>query len=332
MTAETPTAETPTAETAFDPQAYVDQTLARLRPLAGVRVLVTVSGGVDSTTSARLLMSVGCDSVHLMIDSGLLRCGEPEEPRMLLAAQGIAVETLDAADAFRKVLTGLADSRDKREAFRELYFDLIESYMDDHGIEVVAQGSQFHRISAKQAHNAPTDRFLARRFQIVEPVLGLDKIRVRAVAETLGLPPAAIHRRPFPGPGLLVRFGGPFDTGRLSLIREATAIVDAFVNEHSATFADCYQIFPYLPAAEPVTYVDTDGTGSLGSVLLLRAIREHPSATTATYMPFEPACELREKLVARLMRLPGVARVCLDLTPKFGLGADVAPGATIEYA
>jgi GMP synthase PP-ATPase subunit len=320
------------AGTDFDPQVHIEKTIDRLRGLASRDVLVAVSGGIDSTTSAALLHLAGCRSLHLMIDTGFLRHGEPEEPRRLLQAQGLRVEVADERTAFQDALKGLVDSRQKRAAFRDLYFDVISDYMIRNGLHVIAQGSQFHQIIAKQAHNAPTERFLNNRFETVEPVLGLTKGQVRSVARALGLPDQCVSRRPFPGPGLLLRFGGEYDPRKLDLVRTATHVVDVFVAEHEADFADCYQIFPYLADGEPVTYVDHSGAGGAGGVLLLRAVREHYVDETVIYHPFIPPATLFPRLVERLMAISGVARVCLDLTPKFGLGIKVAPGATIEYA
>ncbi|MGF7233730.1 MAG: hypothetical protein ACQSGP_02030 [Frankia sp.] len=320
------------AGTDFDPQVHIEKTISWLRGMAGRDVLVAVSGGIDSTTSAALLQLAGCRSLHLMIDTGFLRHGEPETPRQLLQAQGLQVEVADERDAFQNALKGIVDSRQKRAVFRDLYFDIISDYMLRNDIRVIAQGSQFHQIIAKQAHNAPTERFLNNRFETVEPVLGLTKSQVRSVARTLGLPDQCVSRRPFPGPGLLLRFGGEYVPAKLDLIRTATSVVDVFVTEHEADFADCYQIFPYLPDGELVTYVDHSGAGGLGDVLLLRAVREHYVGDTVTYHPFTLPATLFPRLVERLMAIPGVARVCMDLTPKFGLGIKVAPGATIEYA
>jgi GMP synthase (glutamine-hydrolysing) B subunit len=318
--------------TDFDPQVHIEKTIARLRGMACRDVLVAVSGGIDSTTAAALLRAAGCLSRHLMIDTGFLRHGEPETPCRLLQAQGLQVEVADEREAFQDALKGVVDSGQKRAVFRDLYFDVISDYMLRNDIRVIAQGSQLHQIIAKQAHNAPTEPFLNNRFETVEPVLGLTKSQVRSVARTLGLPDQCVSLRPFPGPGLLLRFGGEYSPRKLDLVRTVTYVVDAFVTEHEADFADCYQIFPYLADGEPVTYVDHNGAGGVGSVLLLRAVREHYVGETITYHPFTLPATLFPRLVERLMAISGVARVCMDLTPKFGYGIKVAPGATIEYA
>jgi GMP synthase (glutamine-hydrolysing) len=319
-------------ESAFDPSAYIQQTFARLGGLSGKEVLIAVSGGIDSTTSAALLRAVGVRGRLLMIDTGFLRDGEPAAPIQMLEAEGFSVDLIEQSRAFYRAVEGKQSSRERRAAFRELYFEILGRYMMEHGIRVIAQGSQFHKIIAKQAHNDPTQRFLENRFDIVEPVLGLTKSQVRAVARTLEVPERAVTRRPFPGPGLLLRFGGEFDRDKLELIRAATHVVDGFVHEHEVDFAGCYQIFPYLTDGEAVTYVDHDGRGGLGKVLLLRAVQEEYHAETIIYRPFHIPAGLQAELVERLMAIAGVARVCFDITPKFGLGTKVAPGATVEYA
>lgn len=316
----------------IDPTAFIERTRDRLRSLAGRRVLVTVSGGVDSTTSAALLQAAGADSTNLMIDTGFLREGEPAAPIRQLEAAGLHIELVDERRRFQEAMEGTKRSSERRAAFRARYFEVLAQYMRAHQIQVMAQGTQFRQIKAKQAHNEPTEHFLDHSFEIVEPVAGLTKGQIRMVARALGIPDASVRRRPYPGPGLILRFGGEYTRDKLELIRSATHVVDTFVQEHEQDFAACYQIFPYLTDGEPVTYVDHSGTGSHGAVLLMRAVDEEARGGTIVYRPFTIPDRLGRELVERLMRIPGVARVCWDLTPKFGIGIDVAPGATIEYA
>ena len=316
----------------LDPFAYIEQTRANLATLAGRKVLVTVSGGVDSTTTAALLQAAGIDATHLMIDTGFLREEEPAAPIRNLAAAGLSVELLNERQRFHEAMRGQNSGPERRAAFRAAYFDLLAEYMHAHEIRVMAQGTQFRQIIAKQAHNDPTQDFLNNRFEVVEPVAGLTKSQVRMVAHALKVPDVCITRRPFPGPGLLLRFGGDYTRKKLELARRATHVVDTFVQQHEKDFAACYQIFPYVTDGEPVTYVDHSGTGGHGAVLLLRAVQEDPHRAAIVYRPFTIPDRLRNGLVEQLMAVPGVARVCWDFTPKFGSGVAVAPGATIEYA
>lgn len=321
-----------TSAVSIDPFAFIEQTRANLSSLAGRKVLVTVSGGVDSTTTAVLLRAAGVDSTHLMIDTGFLREGEPAAPIRNLEAAGLRIELIDARRGFHEAMQGKKCSHERRIVFRAVYFNVLAEYMRAHDIHVMAQGTQFQKIIAKQAHNEPTKQFLNNKFEIIEPVAGLAKSQIRTVAGALRIPNDCITRRPFPGPGLLLRFGGEYARAKLDLIRSATHVVDTFAQQQAKDFAACYQIFPYLTDGEPVTYVDHSGTGSSGAVLLLRAVQEEPRAGAIAYRPFTIPDRLYQILVARLMAIPGIARVCWDLTPKFGSGVDVAPGATIEYA
>jgi GMP synthase (glutamine-hydrolysing) B subunit len=316
----------------IDPFLFIEQARDRLSGLAGRKVLITVSGGVDSTTTAVLLRAAGADSTHLTIDTGFLREGEPAAPIRNLEAAGLRIELIDERQRFHEVMQGKTCGNERRAAFRALYFDILAQYMRAHQIQVMAQGTQFQKIKAKQAHNEPTQHFLDNKFEVVEPVAGLTKSQIRMVASALGVPDNSVQRRPFPGPGLILRFGGEYTREKLELIRSATHIVDTFVQQHKKDFGACYQIFPYLTDGEPVTYVDHSGTGSKGAVLLLRAVHEEPYGGTIVYRPFTVPDRLGRNLVERLMEIPGVARVCWDLTPKFGIGVDVSPGATIEYA
>jgi GMP synthase (glutamine-hydrolysing) len=253
-------------------------------------------------------------------------------PIRYLEAAGLRVELLDARRRFHDAMMGKNLSSERRDAFRSLYFDILAEYMEEHDIHAIAQGTQFHRIIAKQAHNEPTQKFLKNKFEIVEPVMGLSKHQIRMVGRALKLPENCVTRRPFPGPGLILRFGGEYTPEKLELIRSATHVVDTFVHDHEEEFAGCYQIFPYLADGEPVTYVDRDGAGSRAAAVLLRAVQEAPHGGSIAYRPFIVSDRLSTDLVERLMAIPGIARVCWDFTPKYGIGIDVAPGATIEYA
>ncbi|MEU4173024.1 hypothetical protein AB0F46_39955 [Streptomyces sp. NPDC026665] len=300
-----------------------------LAELEQARVLVAVSGGVDSTTTAALLRRAGARGIHLLLETGLLREDEAFTAADALRRLGLATDVWDCSAEFHEALEGTTRSSEQRDVFRNLYFDLLTRYMLDHGIEVIAQGSQGHGSRTKRAHNDPTEQFAARGFRIVEPVLGLDKSQVKAVASALRLPQQCVMRRPFPGPGLLLRFGGAYARNKVALIRAATSLVDTFVDTHSVDFFGAYQVFPYLCDGELVNYVDGDGDAGHGSVLLIRAVRE-VRETTVAYVPFSVPEALRDELVAHLMSVPGVARVCFDATPKYGF-PDPVRGATIEY-
>jgi GMP synthase (glutamine-hydrolysing) B subunit len=318
--------------TSINPLADIGLASVDLEGLVGRKILIAVSGGVDSTTTAVLLRRAGADGTQLMINTGFLRQDEPAAPVLDLEAAGLRVEVVDERQRFHEAMQGKKTGGERRDAFRDLYFDVLADFMRVRDIDVIAQGTQFHQIVAKQAHNEPTRRFLDNKFEVVEPVAGLTKSQIRVLARALGVPDNCVTRRPFPGPGLILRFGGEYTREKLELIRAATHVVDTFVHQHAEDFTECYQIFPYLTDQEPVTYVDHSGAGSYGAVLLLRAVREEFHGRTIVYRPFTVPDRLSGGLVERLMAIPGIARVCWDLTPKFGSGVDVAPGATIEYA
>jgi GMP synthase (glutamine-hydrolysing) len=138
-------------------------------------------------------------------------------------------------------------------------------------------------------------------------------------------------RRPFPGPGLLLRFGGEYTMEKLRLIRLATKIVDEFLKKYSKIFVNCYQMFPYLVSDEPVTYINQKGKGNLGKILVIRAVKQKLVTGKIVYEPFAIPMVYRTDLTKQLMNISGIARVCFDHTSKYGAGDKVKPGATIEY-
>ncbi|SFR00156.1 GMP synthase (glutamine-hydrolysing) [Lentzea waywayandensis] len=327
----------------FDPEGYVNFIRSRFGELAGETVLACVSGGVDSAVSAALLSLLEVDLAPVIIDSGFMSHGEPDESRRLLKESGFCVEVIDAGSAFRAVLRGVHSGPEKRVAFRRAYFDVLERVLDDRNIKFLAQGSQAHGINGnpnsldRGAHNSPPPEIL-RKFEIIEPVLGLSKEEIRALASHLQLPPEIVARRPFPGPGLLLRFAGEFTPERCSLIREATHIVDNYVTENKSLFDECWQIFPYLTSTTPAFYIDHSGEPDLGSTLLIRAVRKTFERDGASYTPFFLDWPDQVRLVELLMGIEGIARVCLDITPKYAaankIGSHIVeyrPGATVEY-
>lgn len=228
-------------------------------------------------------------------------------------------------------LMSVPEPAKKREIFRQEYFAIIAEYAKEHDLGFIAQGTQLHHTNSKQYHNEPSHDFLSTGITVIEPLAGLTKKDIRVLARFLDVPEETIMRKPFPGPGLLLRFGGSYSPTKLTLIRSLTACVDSFMYEHQSVFQNCYQFFPYLVDGTPVTYVNGEGKGALGSIVLIRSLSQESIDSELSYWPFSLSNEIESQLVAALMKIDGVARVCFDLTPKSSRGSYVAPGGTIEY-
>lgn len=315
----------------FDEEKYISKFCLKIKKEIFHKIVISVSGGVDSTTSATLLKKSGLSCELLLIDTGFMRKNEISEVRSMFTKRGYNLKVLDKKKDFYSALSGVSNSKDKRNIFRRKYFEIFTKYLVDNGIKYIAQGTQFWNNQSKIYHNCPTKEFINHKLNIIEPVSGLSKNNIRKLAKKLGLPNEVVNRRPFPGPGLLIRFGGDFNLYRLKTIQEATLIVDKFIKKHKDSFSDCYQIFPYLCDCSPVTYIDKNSKGGLAKVILIRAIKQEIKNKNIKYLPFIIEEKLFEKLTNELMQLKNIGRVCFDMTPKLGFGSNIKPGATIEY-
>jgi GMP synthase (glutamine-hydrolysing) len=315
----------------FDPDEYIQKTIELFEKIDDV-VLVAVSGGVDSTTSAALVKKADVKSKLLHIDSGFEREGETDQVLSTLSDARLEAELLRASDRFFSELENINTPYQKRETFRRVYFEILETYLHSHDIEYLVQGTQRHRITGRNGHNNPTTEFLAQDFKVIEPLRNLTKYQIRQIANRLELPDEIVNRRPFPGPGLLLRFGGRYIPEKLEKIRRATYIVDSYVDTEKDVFDSCYQIFPYLFDGSPVVYKPRGKEGGLGDLILIRSIG-FPQVIDdgKKYSIFLPPLEKQEELVYRLMEMDGIARVCWDMTPKLEITNGQKSCGAIEY-
>ncbi|MBR6280481.1 MAG: glutamine-hydrolyzing GMP synthase, partial [Bacteroidales bacterium] len=232
-------------------QAFIDEQIAALRAQIGSgKVLLALSGGVDSSVLAALLVkAVGKQLVCVHVNHGLLRKGEPEQViRVFRDEMDANLVYVDAVDRFLDKLVGVADPEKKRKIIGAEFIRVFEEEARKlDGIGFLAQGTIYPDIlesgPVKAHHNVgglPEDL----QFELVEPIKLLFKDEVRVVGKELGLPDNMVFRQPFPGPGLGVRCTGAITRDRLEALREADAIVR---EEIDAAGLDIWQYFAVVP-------------------------------------------------------------------------------------
>ena len=308
--------------------AYIDEQIKELREQIGdKKVLLALSGGVDSSVVAALLIkAVGQQLVCVHVNHGLLRKGEPEQVIEVFRNQMNAnLIYVDAVDRFLDKLAGISDPEQKRHIIGEEFIDVFaEEARKLDGVEFLAQGTIWPDILESEAgikahHNAgglPED--IASRFELVEPVRILFKDEVRVVGRALGLPANMVDRQPFPGPGLGVRCPGAITRDRLEAVRESDAILREEFAKNGLE-GKVWQYFTVVPDFKSTGV--KDGKRTFDWPCIIRAI----NTTDVMEVTVEHLSdELIDHLVNRIIaEVPGINRVLFDYTPK--------PPATVEY-
>ena len=288
------------------------------------KVLLALSGGVDSSVCAALLIkAIGNNLTCVHVNHGLLRKGEPEQVIKVFKEElGANLIYVDAVDRFLDALAGVSDPETKRKIIGKIFIDVFaEEARKLDGISFLGQGTIYPDIleskGIKAHHNVgglPEDL----NFELVEPVKFLYKDEVRVVGEALGLPHNMVYRQPFPGPGLGVRCVGAITRDRLEAVREADAILrEEFAK--AGLEGKVWQYFTIVPDFRSTGIKDNKRTFEWPVVI--RAVNS-VDATSATIEPIP--YELLNKIVNRILaEVKGVNRVLYDLSPK--------PVATIEW-
>ncbi len=307
-------------------QAFIDEQVALLRKqIGGDKVLLALSGGVDSSVVAALLIkAVGDQLVAVHVNHGLLRKGEPEQVQKVFRDEMKAnLIYVDATDRFLDKLAGVAEPEQKRKIIGGEFIEVFaEEARKLDGIKFLAQGTIWPDIlesekGIKAHHNAgglPDDL----NFELVEPVKILFKDEVRAVGSALGLPDSMVYRQPFPGPGLGVRCTGAITRDRLEAVRESDAILrEEFAKNGLA--GKVWQYFTIVP-----DYKSTgikNGERSYEWPVVIRAVNTKDAMTaTVENIPFDLMQHITQRIITEVK---GVNRVLYDFTPK--------PTATIEW-
>ncbi len=305
--------------------AFIEKEIEAVKAQVGDgKVLLALSGGVDSSVVAALLIkAIGKNLVCVHVNHGLLRKGEPEQVVQVFRHEMDAnLIYVDAVDRFLDKLSGVAEPEKKRKIIGAEFIRVFEEEARKlDGIGFLAQGTIYPDIiesdGVKAHHNVgglPEDL----KFELVEPLKFLYKDEVRVVGKALGLPDSMVYRQPFPGPGLGVRCLGAITRDRLECVRES----DAILREEFAKNGLEGKVWQYFTAVPDFKSVGVrDGKRCFEYPVIIRAVNTKDAMTaTVENVPFELLSHITDRI---LNEVKGVNRVVYDMTPK--------PCGTIEW-
>ncbi len=305
-------------------QAFIAEQVTAIRNQVGdKKVLLALSGGVDSSVVAALLIkAIGKQLVCVHVNHGLMRKGESEDVIRVFGEQMDAnLIYIDATDRYLDLLAGVSEPEKKRKIIGEEFIKIFdEEAAKLEGISFLAQGTIYPDIleskGVKAHHNVgglPEEMDM----ELVEPLKLLFKDEVRVVGEALGLPHAMVYRQPFPGPGLGVRCLGAITRDRLNALREADAILREEFDKNGLN-----HVWQYFVAVPDFTSVGVkDGKRYEGWPAIIRAVNTVDAMTaTIEEIPYPVLHHITDRITHEV---PGINRVVLDLTPK--------PIGTIEW-
>ena len=314
----------------WDMESFIAAQVEHIRrQVGGRKVLLALSGGVDSSVVAALLLkAIGPQLTCVHVNHGLLRKGEPEQVvRVFRDNLGANLVYVDAQERFLSKLAGVADPEQKRRIIGAEFIRVFEEEARKlDGIEFLAQGTIYPDIiesgtktnkEGKSHHNVgglPDDL----KFELVEPVRQLFKDEVRACGAALGLPYDMVYRQPFPGPGLGVRCLGAITRPRLEALRES----DAILREEFAAAGLDKKVWQYFTIVPDMKSVGVRGNARCEEwPAIIRAVNTVDAMTAEIEeIPYDVLHRVTKRIITEV---PGINRVCYDLTPK--------PTGTIEW-
>lgn len=309
---------------------FIDESIASIRERVGdKRVLVAISGGVDSSVAAALVhRAIGHQLTAMFVDHGLLRKGESDSVMQSLRDKlGIDVVRVDAKERFLGRLEGVTDPERKRKIIGEEFIRVFEEESERLGpFDYLVQGTLYTDIIESGTHTAATIKSHHNvgglpedvRFEIIEPLRDLFKDEVRRLGEALGLAPEIVWRQPFPGPGLAIRIIGEVTEEKLHLVRESDAILREEIAK-AGLDREIWQYFTVLTGNRTVGVMGDERTYAY--TLAVRAVLSQEGMTADfARIPWDVLAAISTRIVNEV---PGINRVVYDITSK--------PPATIEW-
>jgi GMP synthase (glutamine-hydrolysing) len=316
----------------FTPAHFINDTVAELREKIGNRkVIMAMSGGVDSTVAATLIhRAIGSNLYGIFVDNGVLRKNEFEEVLDIYKQIGLNVKGVDAKNAFYSSLAGKTDPEEKRKAIGSMFIDIFdqEAHLLE-GIEMLGQGTIYPDvIESVSVHGGPSVTIKSHhnvgglpdtmKLELVEPLRLLFKDEVRKVGAELGIPANLLARHPFPGPGLAIRILGEVTAERVRLLQEADAVYISGLKKYDL-YATVWQAGTILLPVKTVGVMGDERTYEY--TVALRAVTSVDGMTADwAHLPYEFLANISNEIINNVR---GVNRVVYDISSK--------PPATIEW-